>query len=73
MRIFFITNRECAPRDGSDAACPQQDDTLANLEALGLGSPTLADDLMLKGERAGMGQREARAPRRPSRALTASC
>ncbi len=52
VRIFFITNRECAPRAGSDAACPQQDDTLANLEALGLGSATLADDLMLKGERA---------------------
>jgi acid phosphatase len=51
VRIFFITNRECAPRAGHDAACPQQDDTQANLEALGLGSATLADDLMLKGER----------------------
>jgi 5'-nucleotidase (lipoprotein e(P4) family) len=51
VRIFFITNRECSPRRGSDAACPQQDDTQANLEALGLGSATLADDLMLKGER----------------------
>ncbi|HKX99011.1 MAG TPA: HAD family acid phosphatase [Steroidobacteraceae bacterium] len=50
VRIFFITNRECAPRPGNDAACPQQDDTLANLEALGLGSATLAEDLMLKGE-----------------------
>ncbi len=51
VRVFFITNRECARRAGLDAACPQQDDTAANLEALGLGSPTLADDLMLKGER----------------------
>jgi 5'-nucleotidase (lipoprotein e(P4) family) len=51
VRIFFITNRECAPRAGSDAPCPQQDDTQANLEALGLGSATLADDLMLRGER----------------------
>lgn len=51
VRIVFITNRECAPRAGSNAACPQQDDTQANLEALGLGSATLADDLMLKGER----------------------
>ena len=50
VRIFFITNRECAPRAGNDAACPQQDDTQANLEALGLGSTTLADDLMLRGE-----------------------
>ena len=53
VRIFFITNRECARREGDDAPCPQQDDTLANLESLGLGSPTLADDLMLKGERPG--------------------
>jgi len=51
LRIFFITNRECAPRDGNPAACPQQDDTLANLEALGLGSPGLADELMMRGER----------------------
>jgi 5'-nucleotidase (lipoprotein e(P4) family) len=51
VRVFFITNRACAPRAGADAACPQQDDTAANLEALGLGSATLADDLMLKGER----------------------
>ncbi|HEU5467699.1 MAG TPA: HAD family acid phosphatase [Steroidobacteraceae bacterium] len=51
VRVFFITNRECASRAGSDAACPQQDDTLANLEALGLASPALAEELMLKGER----------------------
>ena len=51
VRIFFITNRECAPRAGSGAACPQQEDTRANLESLGLGSATLDDDLMLKGER----------------------
>lgn len=53
VRIFFITNRACAPRPGSEAPCPQQDDTLANLEALGLGSDSLAEDLMLKGERPG--------------------
>ena len=51
VRIFFITNRECATRAGSEAACPEQDDMLANLQALGLGSATLADDLMLEGER----------------------
>ena len=51
VRIFFITNRECAPRAGSGAACPQHEDTRANLESLGLGSATLDDDLMLKGER----------------------
>lgn len=51
LRIFFITNRDCAPRDGNPAACPQQDDTRANLEALGLGSPALEDELMMRGER----------------------
>ncbi|HKX59356.1 MAG TPA: HAD family acid phosphatase [Steroidobacteraceae bacterium] len=51
VRVFFVTNRGCAPRAGNDAPCPQQDDTQANLEALGIGSATLADDLMLRGER----------------------
>lgn len=52
MRVFFITNRECSRRADSDSACPQQEDTLANLRALGLDAPTLADDLMMKGEKA---------------------
>jgi 5'-nucleotidase (lipoprotein e(P4) family) len=51
VRVFFITNRECARRGENHSACPQQDDTAANLAALGLGSPTLADELLLKGER----------------------
>lgn len=51
VRVFFITNRECISRAGNESDCPQQDDTAANLAALGLGSPTLAEDLMLKGER----------------------
>jgi 5'-nucleotidase (lipoprotein e(P4) family) len=50
VRVFFVTNRECAGREGGASECPQQDDTLANLETLGLGGPTLADDLMLNGE-----------------------
>src|SRR5262245_44520687 len=51
VRVVFITNRECGRRAGSTADCPQQDDTLANLAALGLEVPTLADDLLVKGER----------------------
>jgi acid phosphatase len=50
VRVFLITNRECLRRAGSDDPCPQQADTLANLRALGLDAPTLADDLMLKHE-----------------------
>lgn len=53
VRVFFITNRECSRRAGNDSACPQQDDTLANLRALGLDAPTLAEDLMLKSEKPG--------------------
>lgn len=51
VRIFFITNRECSRRANDNSACPQQDDTAANLRTLGLDAPALADDLMLKGER----------------------
>ncbi|MGH8131197.1 MAG: 5'-nucleotidase, lipoprotein e(P4) family [Steroidobacteraceae bacterium] len=55
VQVFFITNRECRRRAGDDSACPQQDDTAANLRALGLDAPTLVDDLMFKGERADWG------------------
>ncbi len=51
VRVFLITNRECHARAGVVSACPQQDDTLANLRALGLDAATLDDDLMLKNER----------------------
>lgn len=52
VRVFLITNRECVARAGTADPCPQQEDTLANLRALGLDAPTLQEDLMLKGERA---------------------
>src|SRR5262245_24356191 len=51
VRVVFVTNRECLRRSGSDEACPQKDDTIANLEALGLGAPTLGEDVLVKGER----------------------
>jgi len=50
-RVFLITNRECSVRAGAASPCPQQDDTLANLRALGLDSATLDADLMLRNER----------------------
>jgi acid phosphatase len=50
-RIYFITNRECAARAGSDDPCPQHEDTAANLRALGLGTDALDEELLLKGER----------------------
>ena len=51
VRVFLITNRECKERAGVASNCPQQDDTLSNLRALGLDAPTLDADLMLKSER----------------------
>jgi len=53
VRVFLITNRECAERAGQPGGCPQQADTIANLRALGLDSPMLEEELMLKGEQPG--------------------
>jgi acid phosphatase len=50
-RIYFITNRACEKRPGGADRCPQHADTAANLVALGLGTTTLDDELMLKGGR----------------------
>lgn len=66
VRVVFITNRECSKRAGDAAACPQKEDTLANLRALGLDAPTLAEDLMLKGE-----QREWVSEKEPRRLTVA--
>jgi len=50
VRVVFITNRECRARPGTNAVCPQQDDTAANLRALGLNWTELEQDLLMKGE-----------------------
>ena len=62
VRVFLITNRACGARPGGTSACPQQDDTLANLRALGLDTVALEDDLMLRGEQAEWGNEKL--PRR---------
>lgn len=50
VRVVYITNRECRPRDTAPAdPCPQHADTLANLNAVGLG-PVAPEDLLLKGQ-----------------------
>lgn len=53
VRVYFITNRECGKRPGSDDACPQKADTAANLAALGLATANLDEELMLRGEQPG--------------------
>ena len=46
IAIVYLTNRACRKRPGSDAACPQRTDTIANLRDAGL--PELGpDDLVL--------------------------
>ena len=55
VRVIFVTNRECrAPAGGADP-CPQKQQTLDNLRKLGLDSPTLAQDTLMKGEQPGWG------------------
>jgi acid phosphatase len=51
VRVFLVTNRECQRRAGNEDPCPQQADTAANLAALGLGTATLDEDLLFRGER----------------------
>lgn len=55
VRVIFVTNRECRAPAGSADPCPQKQQTLDNLRKLGLDSPTLAEDTLLKGERPGWG------------------
>lgn len=49
VRVFYVTNRSCRARPASAEACPQIDETLRNLRAVGIKS-VKADDLMLSGE-----------------------
>lgn len=61
VRVVYITNRECRPRAAIPAdPCPQHADTLANLNAVGLG-PVAPEDLLLKGQN---GWPSDKAPRR---------
>ena len=49
ITVFFVTNRECMDRAGVADSCPQEADTLANLESVGI--PTKAEHLMLRFEK----------------------
>lgn len=67
VRVVYITNRECRPRPASPGQdCPQHADTIANLNAVGLG-PVAPEDLMLKGQGGWPGDK---APRRIKAAET---
>jgi acid phosphatase len=47
--VMIVTNRRCVARPGDDAYCPQEEDTLANLQQLGLQFD--GESLFLRGER----------------------
>lgn len=49
VELFFITNRPCQPKEGTDHPCPQKDVTLQDLAEAGIA--TDADHVMLANER----------------------
>ncbi len=49
VKVMIVTNRRCAVRTGDDRVCPQEEDTLANLQELGLRFD--GDSIFLRGER----------------------
>jgi acid phosphatase len=53
VRGRFVTNRRCRARAGDDAPCPQEAETLENLNALvgDTGYVATADELLLSGEK----------------------
>jgi len=51
IKVLYISNRACATRAGNNRPCPQKDDTLANLKAVGIQQ--ISDNqLWLKAEQA---------------------
>ncbi|MBU2280032.1 MAG: acid phosphatase [Gammaproteobacteria bacterium] len=49
IKVLYISNRQCHARAGKSANCPQKDDTLANLKAVGIQQIS-ADQIWLKAE-----------------------
>jgi len=51
IEVFFVTNRPCQPKDGTDDPCSQKQTTIDDIRELGI--PVDADHVMLSGERPG--------------------
>jgi len=49
IKVLYISNRACTPRAGDQRPCPQKDDTLNNLKAVGIHQINAAQ-LWLKAE-----------------------
>ena len=53
ITLVYVTNRGCAPRPGDDGRpCPQESDSIRNLERLGFVPPRPAE-ILLRGEQPG--------------------
>jgi len=50
VKVIYITNRECKPRQKSDKICPQKQDTFDNLKKVGINDVKL-EDILLKNEK----------------------
>lgn len=60
ITLIFITNRECAKRKGFSDPCPQEGDTIQNLENIGI-LDIEPGQVLLRGERPGWGsEKESR-------------
>ncbi len=51
IKVLYISNRACSKRANTPSACPQKDDTLKNLQAVGIQKIS-AEQLWLKAEQA---------------------
>lgn len=49
IKVLYISNRACTARAGNNRPCPQKDDTLANLKAVGIAQIS-ATQIWLKAE-----------------------
>ncbi len=52
IEVFYITNRECKKRQGTDCMCPQEQEVIDNLAAVGIDG-VKAEHVLLKHERPG--------------------
>jgi len=60
VAVFFITNRECVQRAGSDCRCPQEQETINNLARVGIDG-VKPEDVLMQNERSGWGsEKESR-------------
>jgi acid phosphatase len=52
IEVFYITNRECKSREGDGSACPQEQDTMDNLNDVGI-IHVKPENIYLKNEQPG--------------------